>query len=125
MGTPATPVTAAPATSFIQKLESWFKKLKGEIVIDLTAVFGPTVAADIETAAKGILSTTLGRAALEAVTAATDVETGKINIAHAATAVGNAAKATGKTVGSSTVDLLLSVARQTLESKLGIKTTTA
>jgi len=110
--------------SFVEKLESWFKKLKGEIQTDLSEVFGSTVAKDIETAASGILSTALGSAALEAVTAATDVQTGKINVSQAASAIGAAAKTAGKTVAASTVDLLISVARQTLESKLGIATTT-
>lgn len=117
--------TTSAKESFIQKLEAWFKKLGGEIQTDLTDVFGSTVASSIETAAKGILSTTLGAAALEAVTAATDVETGKINIRQAAAQVVASATAAGKTVGSSNVDMLLSFARQTLESKLGIKTSTA
>jgi PAB1-binding protein PBP1 len=126
MSTTANPVTAAATKeSFAQKLEAWFMKLRGEIETDLTEVFGSSVAKDIESAASSILTTALGQAALQAVTSATDLQTGKINVSQAATAIGASAKSAGKTIASSTMDLLISVARQTVESKFGIKTTTA
>jgi hypothetical protein len=124
MSSPVQPITrvtaAAPIhVSFLAKIEAFFKTVGSDIVKVETAVLGANATTQLNTALKSMVEGPLGQVAVEAVTAAADLEKGTISVSQAASAIVSSAKAAGQTVGGSVVTALIAAAQAALESKLG------
>jgi hypothetical protein len=125
--TPSATGTIATATitkqSFFQKLGAWFHKEAVVVEQDIKAIIsGPEVTA-LEAGFTALAKTELGMLATEAVTAASDLNTGKVNFSQAAASLLANAKAAGKTLTDSTVTTLIAAAQQKLQSVTKIVTT--
>jgi hypothetical protein len=105
--------------SFLQKIESFFKKVEGDIVTVEIAVLGSTATSQLNTALKSMVEQPLGKLAIEAVTLAADLEKGTISFSQAASLIGSSAKASGQSISGSIVTALIAAAQAALEAKLG------
>lgn len=124
--TDTTAVNVTPTKiSFWQKLETWFHK--GAVIVgtDIKAMLTTPEAEALETGFIALLKTDLGKLASEAVTAATDIETGKVNFSAAADSLLKSAEGLGKTLTDSTVTTLIAAAQQKVQATFGVVTSPA
>lgn len=110
---PATPVTAAKV-NFWKKLENFFLGAKTMIEEGLTDILGSQGAAAVEAGVSALLASEEGQIALTTVGAIEGANTGTLSIDAAAKAVGAALEAAGKTVTTSTINILVTAAQQKL-----------
>jgi len=126
MSTTPTPINATPAKlSFWQKLESWFHKEAVTLASELKALLSSSEAQALEAGFTALIKTDLGKLATEAVTAAMDVETGKVNFSAAASSLLASAKSLGHSLKDSTVTTLIAAAQQKVESAFTVTTAPA
>lgn len=123
MSTPAAPVVSALKITFWQKLESWFHKEAVIVEDDIKAILTSPEVQALESGFTALAKTDLGKLAAEAVTAAMDLETGKINFSAAASALIASAKLMGKSLTDSTVTTLIAAVQQKVQSYSGVTTT--
>ena len=126
MDTPAPLVNVSPTKySFWQKLESWFHKEAVVIETDLKKLLSTTEVQQLEAGFTALVKTDLGHLATEAVTAAMDMQSGKVNFSAAASTLISSAETLGKKVTDSTVTTLIAAAQQKLQSTFGVTTSSA
>lgn len=128
MSTPAIPpVTMQSVTavhlSFWQKIESWFHSEAVIVETDLKAILNSSEVQSLEAGLTALAKSDLGKLAVEAVTAAMNVETGTVSFSAAANSLISSAKAIGKSLTDSTVTTLIAAAQQKVQSITGISTT--
>lgn len=116
--TPVTSVTVAKV-SFWQKIEAWFHKQEIIVETDIKAILNSSEVKSLEDGFTALAKTELGQLAAEAVTAAMEIETGKINFSAAASSLIASAKSLGKTLTDSTVTALIAAAQQKVQSLSG------
>ena len=120
----ATPAAAGiTKQSFWAKIGAWFHKEAVVVETDLKALITGPEAQALEAGFTALAKTELGMLATEAVTAAADLNSGKVNFSQAAASLFANAKAAGKTLTDSTVTTLIAAAQQKLQSITGISTT--
>src|SRR5579862_8185807 len=103
--------------SYLAKIESFFKKVGAEVLKVETAIFGADATVKLNAAFKAAIEDPLGQLAIEAVTAAADLEKGTISFSAASAGLVSSAKAAGKNVEGSLVTTLIAAAQAALESK--------
>ena len=123
--TPAAAAPTATKVSFWQKLEGWFHKEAVVVETDLKSLLTSPEVTALETGFTALAKSDLGQLAAEAVTAAMDVNTGKVNFTAAASQLVTDAKKVGKTLTDSTVTTLIAAVQQKMQSTFGVATTSA
>jgi len=124
VSTNSAPIQAVSAIklSFWQKIGSWFHKEAVTVETDLKALLSSSEVTSLETGFTALAKTDLGQLAVEAVTAATDLNTGKVSFSAAASSLISSAKSLGKSLTDSTVTTLIAAAQQKVQSVTGITT---
>ncbi|SRR5260221_223410 len=123
--------TSAPVTvsqvklSFWQKIEAWFHHEVVVVETDIKAILTSPEVQALESGFTALAKSDLGKLAVEAVVAATDIQTGHVSFQAAATSLINSAKTLGKELTDSTITTLIAAAQQKVQSLTGIQTTPA
>jgi len=124
---PVIPQTQVTATklSFWQRIGAWFHKEAVVVEDDIKALLTGPEAQALETGFTALAKSDLGQLAVEAVTSAMDMETGKVSFGQAASTLIDSAKKMGKNLADSTVTALIAAAQQKIQSVTGITTAPA
>lgn len=120
-----TPPISASKLSFWQKIGAWFHKEAVVVETDIKAILNSSEVQALETGFTALAKTDLGKLAVEAVTAAMNIETGSVSFGLAASTLIASAKAVGKSLTDSTVTTLIAAAQQKIQSITGTVTTPA
>ena len=125
MSTTPAPVVTATKLSFWTKLGNWLHGEAVTVEADIVSILNSSEVKSLEAGFTALAKSDVGKLAVEAVTAAMNVETGTVSFSAAASGLIASAKAIGKSLTDSTVTTLIAAAQQKVQSATGVQTTPA